>query len=142
MLTLQEMSDRLEITELLARYCNAIDTMQWDLLDELFTEDAVIDYTATGGPRGSLPEQKEFLASTLPAVFQPGFQHLTATTIFDLDGDEARTRSVLVNPMVLENRAHVLFMGTWYVDDWVRVNDRWRIKQRAQDSGWALDLKR
>ena len=30
---LQEMSDRLEIQDVLARYSNAIDTMQWDQLD-------------------------------------------------------------------------------------------------------------
>jgi hypothetical protein len=38
-LTLQEMSDRLEIQDLLARYSHAIDTMQWDQLDALFKDD-------------------------------------------------------------------------------------------------------
>jgi len=37
---LQEMSDRLEIQALLARYAHAIDTRDWDGLDDVFTPDA------------------------------------------------------------------------------------------------------
>lgn len=44
---LQEISDRLEIEALLTRYTRAIDTGEWDRLDDVFTPDATIDYTAT-----------------------------------------------------------------------------------------------
>lgn len=139
---LQEISDRLEIQELLARYSNAIDTMQWDLLDELFTDGAEIDYTSMGGIRGSLAEQKAFLEANLPSIFQRGFQHMTATTLFDIEGDTARTRTICFNPMVIQDERHVLFCGLWYVDTLVRVEGRWRIAQRVEDRGWTLDLKR
>jgi ketosteroid isomerase-like protein len=61
-LTLQEISDRLEIQDLLARYSDAIDRHDLEALDTLFTEDAVVDYSEFGGPRGSLATVKEFLA--------------------------------------------------------------------------------
>lgn len=142
MLSLQEISDRLEIQEVLARYSDAIDTMQWDKLDPLFTEDADIDYTSMGGIRGSLAEQKAFLEANLPTIFKRGFQHMSATSLFDVQGDVASVRTICFNPMVLEDEEHLLLCGMWYQDTMVRVAGSWRIRQRVQDRGWQLDLKR
>jgi len=139
---LQEISDRLEIQDLLARYSNAIDTMQWDQLDALFTDDADIDYTSMGGIRGTLAEQKAFLEANLPTIFAKGFQHLAATTLFDIDGDVARIRTICFNPMVFEDTKHVMFCGMWYQDTLVRVDGSWRIRTRVQDRGWMLDVRR
>ena len=139
---LQEISDRLEIQDVLARDSNAIDTMQWDQLDALFTDDADIDYTSMGGIRGTLAEQKEFLEANLPTIFQRGFQHLAATTLFEIAGDTARVRTMCFNPMVIQDTKHVLFCGMWYQDELVRQDGRWRIRVRRQDRGWSLDLRR
>ena len=140
MLPLQEISDRMEIADLLARYSAAIDARAWDDLDRLFTDDAVIDYTEMGGIRGSLAEQKAFLASVMPGF--AGFQHLTATSTFDIDGDVARVRTICFNPMVVTDEQQVLFCGLWYRDVLVRTPDGWRIRERHEDRGWSLDLRR
>lgn len=140
MLPLQEISDRLEIQDLLARYSAAIDGRRWDDLDRLFTEDAVIDYSEMGGIRGSLAEQKEFLAATMPAF--AGFQHLTATSTFDIDGDSAHVRTICLNPMVVTDEQQVLLCGLWYRDVLVRTADGWRIRERHEDRGWSLDVRR
>jgi hypothetical protein len=140
MLSLQEISDRMEISDLLARYSAAIDSRAWDALDALFTDDAVIDYTEMGGIRGTLAEQKDFLASVMPAFM--GFQHLTATSTFDLDGDTARVRTICFNPMVVADEQQVLFCGLWYRDVLVRTSDGWRIRERHEDRGWSLDVRR
>jgi hypothetical protein len=140
MLSIQEMSDRLEIADLLARYSAAIDGRAWDDLDALFTPDAVIDYTEMGGIRGNLAEQKDFLASVMPGF--AGFQHLTATSTFDIDGDVARVRTICFNPMVVTDEQQVLFCGLWYRDVLVRTPDGWRIRERHEDRGWSLDLRR
>lgn len=139
---LQEISDRLEIQELFARYSHAIDTAQWDLLDEVFTPDAHIDYSSMGGIAGSLAEQKAFLDANLPTIFARGYQHLISNTLFEIDGDTARTRTMCFNPMVIKDQQHVMFCGLWYVDTLVRVDGRWRIAERVEDRGWSLDLKR
>jgi hypothetical protein len=65
-MSLQEISDRLEIQELLVDYTQAIDRRNWDALDDVFTDDAFIDYAETGGSAGDLPSTKEFLAQAMP----------------------------------------------------------------------------
>ena len=61
MLSLQEISDRLEIQDLLSRYSYAIDERNWDGLDDVFTPYAVIDYSETGGAKGSVAQIKAWL---------------------------------------------------------------------------------
>ena len=66
---LQELSDRAEITDVLVRYTRAIDTGEWDRLDTVFTPDAQIDYTESGGIAAGFAEVKPWLAEVLPAFF-------------------------------------------------------------------------
>jgi hypothetical protein len=139
-LSLQEISDRLEIQDVLARYSDAIDSRRWDVLDEIFTPDAAIDYSSMGGIAGGLAEQKAFLEENVPAF--PVSQHLAATSTFDIQGDVANVRTICFNPMVITDEKHVLFCGLWYRDVFVRVDDQWRIKERVQDRGFSLDMRR
>lgn len=131
---LQEMSDRLEIYDLLARYSAAIDSRSWDDLDALFTPDAVLDYTQTGGIAGTLAEQKAYFSEVLP-MFK-GSQHLTATTTFAFDGDTARTRTLCFNPMVVDDK-DVYFVGLWYADRLVRHEGSWRFAERLEEQSWS-----
>ncbi|MGW8375265.1 nuclear transport factor 2 family protein [Streptomyces sp. ODS28] len=139
MLSLQEISDRLEIQDLMVRYSHAVDTRQWDALDEVFTPDAVIDYTAMGGVRGGLAEVKEFLAAVL-ADF-PAFQHMIANSSLTVEGDTARGLTMCHNPMVLpggngDGSAGVLFCGLWYRDTFVRIDGAWRISERVEEKSY------
>jgi len=54
-LSLQEISDRFEISDLLTRYTRAIDTKDFELLDTCFTPDAFVDYTSSGGISTDFP---------------------------------------------------------------------------------------
>ncbi|EGD55175.1 hypothetical protein SCNU_09894 [Gordonia neofelifaecis NRRL B-59395] len=138
---LQEMSDRLEIQDLLARYSHAIDDKEWDALDEVFTPDAYVDYRAAGGVDGPYPEVKAWLASVLPAF--PVTQHLVATTKLDLRGDRARARTILFNPMVTRDEAgadQVLYVGLWYRDELVRTDAGWRICSRVEEKGYMKSI--
>ncbi|MEM6410655.1 MAG: nuclear transport factor 2 family protein [Pseudomonadota bacterium] len=132
MLTLEELSDRFEIQELLSAYCHAIDGRDWNRLDLLFTDDAEIDYSATGGISGSLSEIKTFLDSTLP-LFSAS-QHFVTNPDIRVDGETAHVRSLLFNPMTMEREGtpHTLFIGAWYIDELVKVSGEWRIRQRSQ----------
>lgn len=139
MLSLQEMSDRLEIQDLITRYAYAIDEQDWNALDRVFTPDAVIDYTDLGGAKGSLSETKAYLAQAMPTF--PAFQHLSTTTRIDIDGDKARTKTILFNPMVMnhEGEERVFFIGLWYNDELVRTADGWRIKHRREQKCWSFN---
>ena len=139
MLSLQEMSDRIEIQDLIARYANAIDDQDWAALDEVFSPDAVIDYTELGGAKGTREETKAYLAQALPNF--PAFQHMSATTRLVLDGDTATARTILFNPMVMEHEGaeRVFFIGLWYHDKLVRTVDGWRIAHRREQKCWSFN---
>ncbi|MCA9511977.1 MAG: nuclear transport factor 2 family protein [Myxococcota bacterium] len=132
-LSLQEISDRIEIQELLVRYSHCIDTRDFDGLDRVFTPDAHIDYTALGGSKGTLAETKAFLERSM--VMFKSFQHMIANTVLELDGDRASARTICHNPMVMDRggKEHVFVCGLWYVDELVRTADGWRIRQRVEE---------
>ncbi len=137
-MTLQELSDRFEIQDLLVTYADAIDRRDWDALDEVFTADAVIDYTAVGGIRGNLAEIKTFLAEGM--AWFTSFQHLTATAKVTLDGDTATGRAICHNPMTLagaDGGTHTMFIGIWYVDRFVRTPGGWRIAERFEERSYV-----
>jgi hypothetical protein len=135
MLSLQEISDRMEITDLMIRYSHAVDTRQWDQLRKIFTPDAVIDYTAMGGPRGGVEDTIAFLSTTM-AHF-PAFQHLLANSAIVLDGDTAHARTMCHNPMALPGEnGRMMFCGLWYLDRFVRLAGAWRIAERAEEKSY------
>ena len=70
MYTQQEISDRLEIQDLLNRYSYAIDERNFDDLDNVFTPDATIDYSQVGGDKGL--EIVILVAGSAAAPRQPG----------------------------------------------------------------------
>lgn len=65
MLSVAEISDRLEIQQLLVDYSSAIDQRRFDDLDRVFTPDAYIDYRALGGIDGRYPKIKQWLSQVL-----------------------------------------------------------------------------
>ncbi|GAA5050470.1 nuclear transport factor 2 family protein [Nocardia callitridis] len=139
MLSLQEISDRMEIQDLMVRYAHAVDTAQWELLDEIFTPDAHIDYSAMGGAAGGLTETKRFLAAMLPNF--PAFQHMIGNSAIALDGDTATARTMCHNPMVVsggEGPPSLMLCGLWYLDTFVRLDGTWRIKTRLEEKSYVF----
>ena len=129
----ETLADKFEIQELLTAYAHAIDQRDFEALDNMFTSNAVIDYSATGGIKGGLAEIKPFLRSTLP-MFKAS-QHFVTNPLIKLTGDTAKSRCLLLNPMTMERDGglHTMFIGAWYVDDLERTETGWRISNRAQE---------
>lgn len=96
MLSLAEVSDRLEIQQLLVDYSTAIDQRQFDDLDRIFTPDAYIDYRVMGGIDGRYPEVKAWLAKVLPNF--PAYAHLIGNFDIRLSGDTATSRTLCWEP--------------------------------------------
>lgn len=141
MLSLQEISDRMEIEDLMVRYSHAVDTRQWDLLDEVFTPDAEIDYSAMGGSVGDLATTKKFLADVLPNFL--AFQHLISNSSITVDGDTATGRTMCHNPMIVagaDGKQNLMLCGLWYLDTFVRIDDRWRIKRRSEEKSYMFGV--
>ena len=135
------LTDRLEIADLLTRYALAIDTDKWDLLDSVFTPDARIDYSSSGGTSGAYPEVKAWLAQILPMFY--GRQHFVTNSTITFD-DEQRTtatgRTYFYNPMGWKDEAqaiHMFYVGGYYHDRLVRTAGGWRIAERVEEQAWV-----
>jgi len=140
--SIQELSDRLEIDDLLTRYATGVDRKDWDLWESCFTPDAVIDYTAFGGIRGGVEEVREWLEKTM--VMFPMSQHMILNKEIELGGDTATSRAGFYNPMALplddgENRL-LFFEGGYYLDELVRTEAGWKIQQRIEEFSYSTRL--
>lgn len=138
MLSLQEISDRLEIQQLMVDYASAIDQKNFDALDAVFTPDAYIDYRAMGGIDGRYPEVKKWLSEVLPN-FQM-YYHMIGNFSVKVSGDTATSRIICFNPMVTgnaESGTQVMFLGLWYADKFVRTPAGWRMCERLEEHCYA-----
>jgi len=141
MKSLEELSDRLEIQDLLVAYSHAIDFQRWDELDDVFIQDAFIDYTAFGGPSGKYPEIKEFLRTTMPMF--SSYYHMISTSKVVVDGDTATGVTVCHNPMVMplpDGGEQVFVCGLWYHDTYVRTPVGWRISERVEQKTYVDNM--
>ena len=131
MLSLQEISDRLEIQQLLVDYSTAIDQRCFDDLDAVFTPDAYIDYRAMGGIDGHYPQIKAWLAEVLPNF--AGYAHMLGLPSIQVHGDTATARTFCFNPMVFAGeKPATMLLGFWYDDEFVRTADGWRMSRRVE----------
>lgn len=137
MLSLQEISDRLEIQQLMVDYANALDTRDFDRLDGVFTPDAYIDYRTTGGIEGRYPEVKAWLRKVMARF--PAYQHLNGNMDIRLSGDAATSRTCCFNPMAIalaDGTRQVMFIGLWYLDKFVRTPEGWRLCERIEEKSF------
>jgi hypothetical protein len=138
---LDQISDRLEIEALLIRYTRAIDSGAWERLDEVFTPDAHIDYTATGGIAGSYAEVKPWLAEMLP-IF-PRRMHTLGQVDSSVDGDRASVAAYFHNPMVLpqpDGSELLAEFGGIYHHELLRTPDGWRSHRLLEELVWKRGL--
>lgn len=129
---IRRIADRLAIQDLLYRYSTAIDTKDFALLGQVFTEDGVGDYTSSGGIRGTVPEIQEWLGQAL-GIFTV-VQHLITNVTTEISGDQATTRCYLFNPLGYPGeggKVEMLYCGGYYRDRMVRTPAGWRIQERV-----------
>lgn len=136
---LAELADRQEITDLITRYTRAVDTREFDTLREVFTEDAVLDYSRVGGPEGPRDEVIPWIERGLAGFDR--FQHLVGQVSIELDGpDSARATAYFTNPMVAvaPDGTETLFeVGGYYRHLLVRTPDGWRSRRIEDDLVWS-----
>jgi hypothetical protein len=143
---LQEISDRMEIEGVLIRYTRGIDTGEWDLLDAVFTPDAEIDYTESGGIADTYPAVKKWLAEVLPAFF-PKRMHSLAQIDVRFPGagqpDEAIATAYFHNPMPMDDGqggTKVVEFGGLYHHTLIRTPDGWRSRKLHEEIVWKRGI--
>ena len=139
-MTPQETIDRLEIQDLLTRYCHAVDRHDWHEFERLFAANATLDYTAFGGPAGSRAEISAYLEQVTSAI--RGTQHTISTSLLIVDGDAATARTAGQAMMITIDDAAAIACASsrlWYRDLLVRTECGWRIQRRTQERSWMHD---
>ena len=135
---LQEISDRLEITDVITRYTRAVDTRSWDDLDSVFTPDGILDYSAVGGPVDVVAAVKPWIEKGLRGFAR--FQHVIGQVAIELDGDTARATAYMTNPMVAvapDGTETLWEVGGYYRHELVRTPDGWRSCRMVDDVVWT-----
>ncbi|VXC50283.1 nuclear transport factor 2 family protein [Aeromicrobium sp. 9AM] len=139
---LQQISDRIEIGDVLTRYTRAIDSHEWDRLDTVFTPDARIDYTESGGIAGAYAEVKPWLAEVLPAFFRT-MMHTLGQVEVELRGDEADVTAYFHNPMTMDDGQggeKIVEIGGLYRHAMTRTPDGWRSRALREEVVWRRNI--
>ncbi len=122
---LEAAADRLELVELLHRYAWAIDSGDWDLLAQVFTEDAEADFSSVGEyvDADARARGRDSIVAWLRGALEPfpDVLHFLSNALVDVEGDTARTRTYM----------HVLHMpmGGIYHGEAVRTPSGWRLRR-------------
>lgn len=143
-LDLQRLSDRTEIADALTRYTLAVDEGDFDRLDTVFTPDAQIDYTESGGVADAYPAVKAWLAEALPA-FSTHRLHTIGQISYDFgDGEGGADACEVVayfdNPMRISDGAggeRVVEVGGRYRHSFVRTPAGWRSRRLHEQVVWT-----
>jgi hypothetical protein len=141
--TLAELADRAAIIEVTHRYCWALDSRDWPLLDRVFTHDATAELLSP------LLQGRDAIRARIRNSIDPldATQHTVTNHMITLHGDTASSRCYLHSQHVLhsvDGVPHYVVAGR-YEDEMVRGSDGWRITFRRLVHTWSegnLDVVR
>ena len=131
-----ELEDRLAITELLARYCHAMDASRADLVIDLFAEDAILE-TPVGNAEGreAILDWIENRLSLRSVDYQVG-HYLLNPLLAPISQTRIQVRSMLLytrQAVDADLSAELLSTGI-YEDEVVKTSTCWRFARRR----WGL----
>ena len=125
---LQNLVDRAEISDLLIRYCHAIDRLDRPLLEATYWPDATDHHgTFSGSAAGFVDWVVEYLAP-----FKT--QHFIGNSWIQFDSPttaQGQTYVVAVHLAATTFGAEELTYGARYLDRFEKRGDEWRIKERT-----------
>jgi uncharacterized protein (TIGR02246 family) len=137
-IALQKLIDRAEIEELVVRYVTALDTLDADAYEGVFTEDGVYElpggivHTGRAAIRKIVTDLQAARARNEAAgTPSPRLYHVMANSSIEiLDASNARRQSYAQTVRAADNGQFIVgFMGR-YEDVLVKVDGRWLIKSR------------
>jgi hypothetical protein len=89
---LDELLDYHAISEVMYRYATGIDTLDYDLLDDVFGTDGIVDFGTFEGPTGPWSEVKSWARDSLAPV--PLRKHYITNLVVEVADDGASASSV------------------------------------------------
>lgn len=134
-MSLQMLLDEREIIRGLARFARILDNKKYDEAGDVFAEHVTFNYGIGGEQEGLSALRglfRQFLDRCGPT------QHLLGSTVIDLDGDAAVSRSYVQARHQRRDdvMGPVLDTNGEYIDRWERLPQGWRIVRR--DAHWSV----
>ena len=136
MTDLQTLLDEREIHQVVTRYCRALDTKDWALLDDVFVPDATSDL-ASGRTLVGIDAIRDRIRNALHELDDS--QHLVGNHEIAVDGDTATHRCYLQAQHVRTAAAggpNYIVAGR-YEDQLARTDMGWRITHRSLTVMWT-----
>jgi 3-phenylpropionate/cinnamic acid dioxygenase small subunit len=134
--SLQELTDRLRITDIVSTLGRCLDERSFDSLPALFTEDATVST-----PGGTATGHEALVAQARRRHSEPeGIQHLITNILIELDGDRASVRANLLVTFaegVADPAPYQL--GEVYRMQLVLTHSGWRISDLSTTPTWSLN---
>jgi uncharacterized protein (TIGR02246 family) len=125
-MTAPTFAEWLAISELKARYCRCLDTKDWDGYAAVFTEDAILDTTAAGGPR--FEGRDVAVAGVRAAVERAITTHHVHSPEMAVDGDEANAIWAMQDRNIWPEGRSLLGFGHYH-ERYVRRDGAWLIAE-------------
>ncbi len=140
-LSLEDMSDRFLIQDLITEEAAAIDERDWDRWEETYMADAKIDWSGNGGAKGGPKVIRAWASAVLSeANFPyPQYQHYCTNFRIRVSGDSATSRHLQIIPISVLSPGggrQIAFSGIWFEDELVRSPDGWKIAARQEFRAW------
>jgi SnoaL-like domain len=140
-LSLQEISDRLLIQDLLVEEAAAIDERDWDRWEAVYTPDAFVDWSGNSGAAGTPAVVRSWAEPVLSTENfpYPQYQHYCTNFRIVVRGDEATSRHLQIIPISVPapgGGRQMAFSGIWFDDELVRTAQGWRIRARREQLTW------
>ncbi len=123
------------IRALAIAYAGAVDDADWVRWQALFTPDARIDYSSSGGIIGDPAEVGAWMPGAM-SIFTWTMHSIYTHEIHFTGPDRAVGKVHLFNRngVEWEGAAEILDIGGFYRDEYVRVGDTWRFASRVEDT--------
>jgi SnoaL-like domain len=140
-LSLEEISDRMFIEDLVIEEAAAIDERDWDRWEAAYVPDAKIDWSGNGGAKGDPKVVRAWASSVLSeANFPyPQYQHYCTNFRIRVSGDKATSRHLQIIPISVVapgGGRQIAFSGIWFDDELVRTAEGWKIAARKESRAW------
>lgn len=125
----QAIADRQAISDLIYRYCRAVDRLDIALGHSIWHEDGYADYgrdVYQGPGRGVIDHICAQHAQTL------NHSHQVTNVIIELDGDRAASEAYVTAVLRVQRGETLMQIGVWgrYIDRWSRRDGRWGLDKR------------
>ena len=124
-----QLADRAAITAVLARYCHAVDHLDWDELASVYHEDATDRH---GAYQGSAAGFLEWVRPQFTARFT-ATMHSVSNVLIDLDGHRALSRCQVRADHLIKDELGGGIFQFWgdYVDVFEQRAGQWKILHRV-----------